>query len=128
MITPPGGSWDTADNGIYTVRSVAGEVTDTSENPLAAMDIGTFQVDIAPLGGSCCQSRPGRYPGDGFADLIYNPVSGILSYRVDGSSLPADGILEFHITGPQPLGPAGGAPTFRHFQLHQWDAKPDACP
>jgi CSLREA domain-containing protein len=29
---PPGGSWDAADNGTYTVSVVAGEVTDTSGN------------------------------------------------------------------------------------------------
>jgi len=43
-ITPPGGTWDPADNGTYIVRSVAGQVTDTSSNGITAGIIGQFKV------------------------------------------------------------------------------------
>ncbi len=45
--TPPGGSWDSADNGTYSVVLLAGSVTDTSGNPVAAgmtVTLGTFEV------------------------------------------------------------------------------------
>src|SRR5262249_46754263 len=43
-ITPPGGFWDTADNGTYLVSSVAGQVTDTSGNGITTGIIGQFNV------------------------------------------------------------------------------------
>jgi hypothetical protein len=48
-ILPPGGVFDAAANGTYTVEAVAGEVKDTAGNALAAGPIGTFTIDI-PLG------------------------------------------------------------------------------
>lgn len=55
-ITPPGGTWDAADNGTYTVSLAAGAVTDTSNNPVAA-GAGSFTVAIGttpppPTGGA----------------------------------------------------------------------------
>jgi len=44
--TPPGGSWDGADNGTYTISMEAGQVTDNSGNAVPAGSIGTFQVGI----------------------------------------------------------------------------------
>ena len=48
QITPPGGTWDAADNGSYAVVMQADEVQDTSSNPVAAGTIGTFSVAISP--------------------------------------------------------------------------------
>lgn len=45
-ITPPGGTWDMADNGAYSVDMQATQVTDTSANPVAAGPLGTFNVGI----------------------------------------------------------------------------------
>jgi subtilisin family serine protease len=45
-ITPPGGSWNSADNGAYTVTVVGGEVTDTSGNNIASADLTTFAVSL----------------------------------------------------------------------------------
>lgn len=58
--TPPGGAWDAADNGLYTIMAVAGGVTDTALNPLAAGSIGTFTVAISNLAGD--------FNGDGELD------------------------------------------------------------
>jgi SdrD B-like domain len=48
-ITPPGGVWDSADTGSYTVVMRPGEVADTAGNTVVAGSIGTFAVNIAPL-------------------------------------------------------------------------------
>jgi Ca2+-binding RTX toxin-like protein len=45
--TPPGGTWDNADNGTYTVSLQASQVKDTSGNFAAASSLGTFSVDVA---------------------------------------------------------------------------------
>lgn len=44
-ITPPGGTWDAADNGTYTVTLRPNEVFDTSENA-ALSAFGTFTVNL----------------------------------------------------------------------------------
>jgi uncharacterized protein (TIGR03437 family) len=46
QITPPGGSWDTADNGAYNVVMQASQVFDTSGNSVAAGNVGSFTVNI----------------------------------------------------------------------------------
>ena len=43
-IVPPGGSWDFADNGTYTVVMQANAVYDSIANPVAAGNIGSFTV------------------------------------------------------------------------------------
>lgn len=44
--TPPGGSWDIADNGTYNIVMQANQVADTSGNFVAAGTIGSFTVNI----------------------------------------------------------------------------------
>ncbi|MEM8681275.1 MAG: hypothetical protein AAGF97_18160, partial [Planctomycetota bacterium] len=48
----PNGTWGLADNGTYTIRLLAGEVTDIDENAIATdTNIGTFNVNVpAPEG------------------------------------------------------------------------------
>jgi hypothetical protein len=46
-ITPPGGVWDSTDNGAYALNLRAGEVSDTSGNAAAAASLGTFGVNVA---------------------------------------------------------------------------------
>jgi uncharacterized delta-60 repeat protein len=47
-IAPPGGRWDSADNGAYTVTLKASEVFDTKSKPAASVS-ATFDVDIPVL-------------------------------------------------------------------------------
>jgi len=48
-VPAPGGSWDTADNGTYTLALQASQVSDTGGNFVAANpNLGSFQVNIAP--------------------------------------------------------------------------------
>jgi hypothetical protein len=46
-IIPPGGSWDSADNGTYTAVMQPNQVTDSLGNPVKAGPLGTFTV-MAP--------------------------------------------------------------------------------
>jgi hypothetical protein len=61
QLSAPGGTWDIADNGIYTILAGSGEVTDTSENPIAGGLIGSFQVNIPT-------AMLGDFDGDGDLD------------------------------------------------------------
>ncbi|MDB9524843.1 cadherin-like domain-containing protein, partial [Oscillatoria sp. CS-180] len=45
-IQAPGGAWDESDNGTYSVRQIADQVTDTAENAVAAGFLGSFVVNI----------------------------------------------------------------------------------
>jgi hypothetical protein len=47
-IVPPGGSWDSADNGTYTVVMQPNQVTDGLGNPVAAGNISSFSVMVPP--------------------------------------------------------------------------------
>ena len=46
--SPPGGSWDSADNGTYSVGLQANQVSDTAGNFAVGAAIGTFNVAVAP--------------------------------------------------------------------------------
>src|SRR5205807_381823 len=44
--TPPGGSWDSADNGTYTVSVEPTQVTDTASNAVLSGPRGTITVQV----------------------------------------------------------------------------------
>jgi len=44
--TPPGGTWDTADDGTYSVSVVGGQVTDNVGNAVKAGQVGSFAVSV----------------------------------------------------------------------------------
>ena len=46
QIGAPGGSWDLADNGTYTVALQAAQVSDINGNQAAARTLGTFTVNL----------------------------------------------------------------------------------
>ena len=49
-VPAPGGAWDAADNGTYTVALAAAAVQDLAGNPSAAVaKLGTFAVNVPPL-------------------------------------------------------------------------------
>ena len=45
-VTAPGGAWDAADNGTYTLSLRAGEVTDAARNAAPAGTVGTFAANV----------------------------------------------------------------------------------
>jgi len=48
QIDAPGGTWDSTDNGTYTIALQSNQIKDTSGNTAAAKTLGSFQVNIAP--------------------------------------------------------------------------------
>jgi hypothetical protein len=59
-ITPPGGGWDPADNGIYTVTLNDGQVADTLGNAAGATLLGTFEVNVPEANaGALIEITPG---------------------------------------------------------------------
>jgi sugar lactone lactonase YvrE len=49
QINAPGGSWDAADNGTYTLGLAASQVLDTSGNAASAVNLGNFNVSAPAL-------------------------------------------------------------------------------
>lgn len=47
QITAPGGAWDTADNGTYTIALEANQVFDTAGNPIGATSVGSFLANLS---------------------------------------------------------------------------------
>jgi hypothetical protein len=62
-ISTPGGSWDPADNGTYTVTMLADQVTDPAGNAVNSGGLGSFQVSVV-----------GTLPGS-IAGVLYNDVN-----------------------------------------------------
>jgi hypothetical protein len=79
-IIPPGGSWDAADNGTYTVVMQANQVFDGLGNPVHSGNIGSFQVTV---------SNPSPTPTPTPA-VTTNPVTSIASFSatLNGSLNP----------------------------------------
>lgn len=48
-IAPPGGSWDSSENGIYTVAIAGNSVKDLAGNAVAAGTLGQFEIRVAEL-------------------------------------------------------------------------------
>ncbi|MFL5331189.1 MAG: beta strand repeat-containing protein [Gemmataceae bacterium] len=46
--SPPGGTWDTADNGTYSVVVQANQVADVATNTVSTATVGSFQVNVPP--------------------------------------------------------------------------------
>ncbi|MEM8720692.1 MAG: carbohydrate-binding domain-containing protein [Cyanobacteria bacterium P01_G01_bin.39] len=46
LVAAPGGTWDNADKGDYTVTLNANAVSDTSDNKVATSSLGSFSVDV----------------------------------------------------------------------------------
>jgi len=71
-VDAPGGAWDSADNGAYTVLMEPNQVSDTSNVPVAAGVLGTFEIKLTVV------ARP---PNDDFTNRIH----------LVGSSVAAEG-------------------------------------
>nr|RNJ65076.1 MAG: hypothetical protein EDM05_33045 [Leptolyngbya sp. IPPAS B-1204] len=77
-ITAPGGSWDSNDNGTYSVNLRRNQVTDTSGTSIQAGRLGRFQVELAN-NGPLPNIQLARYAGG-----LQNPTD-IVSAK-DGSN------------------------------------------
>lgn len=78
QINAPGSTWDSADNGLYTIGVQPNQVSDTSGNVVTAGTLGTFSVSIAP-----------PVPNN---DLIFPADAGVLNVKDFGAK--GDGITD----------------------------------
>lgn len=75
-IAAPGGSWDTADNGTYTVTLQEGAVEDTLGNMTTETVLGSFTVNISTLTpGVLSVTPPGGLISSGNAGSAFSPDS-----------------------------------------------------
>ncbi len=76
-VPAPGGSWDSSDNGIYTIALLGGAVQDTAGNVTAGAILGTFTVSITP-------------PSPGVMEV--SPAGGLTAMGVVGGPFSPDAI------------------------------------
>ncbi len=98
-ITAPGGTWNSADNGEYTIALQANQVTDINGTPAAARTLGRFQVNLAA-------PPPPPQTGTGLlAEYFDNmDLTGAVGVRTDAT-------VNFNWADAAPL-PVMGADTF----------------
>jgi hypothetical protein len=72
QITPPGGSWTTADDGTYTVTLGGTPVTDLAGNAAAMGNEGTFTVNVVPPPASSpvFKQTPDQTVASGVTDTV----------------------------------------------------------
>ena len=110
-VEPPGGDWGHSDNGVYTLSVVAGEVVDTSGNPVPAGALGTFTVDIpaGPAAGlhypadgaKVAQAAINASPsGNGIIEVTFTDASGT---GLDAATI-TDAAAEFTLSGSAAAG------------------------
>ena len=86
-IAAPGGAWDVADNGTYTLTLLAGAVADTLNNAVAQTALGSFNVAIptnAP--GSLVVTPVGGVSCTGFVGGPFSPASQVYALTNSGGS------------------------------------------
>ena len=94
-VAAPGGTWDQADDGTYTITVNPGEVKDATGNGIAATT-GGFDVNLGQFSGpSATVGSPGTFGSGGTTGTITLTYAD--SDKVNAASIGADDIT---ITGP----------------------------
>ena len=102
QITAPGDTWDAADDGAYTVSMVANQVSDTSDNYVAAGVLGSFTVQLGQSGVFIVNSvldSPDVNPGDG---VVTTATAGEVTLRaaiMEANALTGHNVIHFSIPG-----------------------------
>lgn len=103
----PGGSWNSADNGTYTVSIQPNQVTDLAGNPVAAGALGTFTVNLNDQDVTPPTLTLGTLPTPVLGDTLYTfTVTYADNVAVNLQSLGDDDFTVAHsgvINGPQPI-------------------------
>jgi hypothetical protein len=68
-VTPPGGTWDNGDNGVYTIAIQASQIASSAGQFVTAMTLGSFKPAL-PIFGDL--NRDGSVNGSDFAVLAAN--------------------------------------------------------
>ena len=113
-VTPPGGSWDLADNGTYTIAINGGEVFDDTADPVAAnATLATFVVEARSNVVTDFTSKPGWTSAIGGTPDWQEDFESFATPNEDFSSAP--------VVSPTPGGGqfsvvrVGGSSTFGNF-------------
>ncbi|HEY9748960.1 MAG TPA: GDSL-type esterase/lipase family protein, partial [Allocoleopsis sp.] len=108
QITAPGGAWDTADNGSYSVTLQANQVNDDSNNFVAGGVLGTFEAKIAPVAPPPNNFAPIRLEAESMQLNTFRvePISSasqgnVISLVVQGGT--ETGTASFAFNGPSGL-------------------------
>lgn len=93
------------DAGFRGMDSFTYEVTDGNGGSATAV----ATIDVMQWGLSCDSPAPHGILGDTSTDFIYNPVTGLMTVRLD-TDIAGDELLDITIPGPEPLNylPTGG--------------------
>ena len=91
QITPPGGQWTAADNGIYTVNLGGSPVTDIDGTAIPTGSVGTFDVET----GKIAINKYG---------LIHNPKTGLWSETVNLTNTDSSAPQRADLRSIQPAG------------------------
>jgi len=104
QITAPGGSWNGADNGVYTVFMQANQVRDTASpvHYVAAGTLGQFQVSIVPPGisigdASVAEGQSGQQALQ-FEVVLSHPSNEIVTVNFSTSDGTAQAGLDYQAT------------------------------
>ncbi|PSN16430.1 endopolygalacturonase [filamentous cyanobacterium CCT1] len=79
-ITAPGSTWDTTDNGTYTLALQKNQVSDNSNNFIAASTLGTFSVDLP------------AFPPSTSENIVFPAGAGVLNVKDFGAK--GDGVTD----------------------------------
>jgi parallel beta-helix repeat protein len=86
-ISAPGGTWDSADNGAYTLAIEPGQVTDTSGNAVPAGNVGSFNVSV-PVADTTPPTVTSRSPAAGATGVAQSAfVTATFSEAADPASI-----------------------------------------
>ncbi len=91
-IVPPGGTWNLPDQGVYTVTMQPNQVTDTSANPVAKGNLGTFTVDTVPPKASLKAAKVSKAGATDYVFTVtYKDNLGVAVGTLDGSDILVTG-------------------------------------
>ncbi|MCT7989543.1 DUF4347 domain-containing protein [Laspinema olomoucense] len=97
-ITPPGDTWDSGDNGTYTVTLQQNQVTDTTGNAIASQELGRFVVNIntpptlAPITQTGTKNTSFVFKPEYFTSQFTDSDRNTLQ-KISITSLPTNGTL-----------------------------------
>lgn len=88
----------TPTNGFHGTDSFTYEITDGN----GGMTTADVAITVEPFASSCENPAPNGILRDGHTDLMYNPVTGLMTIRID-SAISGDGVNAIIIAGPDAL-------------------------
>ncbi len=98
QIEPPGGTWDSEDNGSYTVNLQGNQVTDTTGNAIAPSTLGSFGVSLnspptlQPINQTGTKNTPFFFTPEYFTNQFLDQEGDTLQ-KILITSLPPNGSL-----------------------------------